>query len=234
MRILICEDEFIIADNLNSYCEDLGYTVIGIASSKSKAIELIETLKPDIVLLDINLEGNKEGVEIAQYINNHIKIPFIYITAYSDPETFIYAGQTFPSAYIIKPVDEITLKINIELAQMKFKNKLHLNDDILQAKSSLIKSPKDISQIDFNICTYVEATQNYLHFYFTNNDKCILRHTIADLEKVIPTNFTRVHKSYIVNLNFVSTFLSGKLNVLGTWIPVGRVYKGNLDEFLNY
>ncbi len=187
-----------------------------------------------MVLLDINLEGKKEGIEIAQYINTYMKIPFIFITAYSDPETFQYAGQTFPSAYIIKPIDAVTLKINIELAQLKYNNNLHLIKDYLPASNKLIKTPKDISQIDFSICTYIEATQNYLHFYFSNNEKCILRFTITDLEKSISKNFIRVHKSYIVNLNYVSTYLAGKLNVLGTWIPVGRVYKGNLDEYLNY
>ena len=232
MKILICEDEFIIAENLKSYCIDLGYEVVGLAPSSQRALELLTLYKPEIVLLDINLEGNKEGIEIAHYINEHHKIPFIYITAYSDPDTFMFASKTYPSAYIIKPVDEITLKINIELALLKFKNQFNINK--ISSTTKLTKSPKDITQVDFTNCSYITATQNYIHIYFTNNEKCIIRYTISELESKLDQNFIRVHKSYIVNLKYVSTVLSGKLNVLGTWIPVGRVYKGNLSEYLLY
>lgn len=230
MKVIICEDELLIAENLKSYCFDLGYEVIGVYSSKLEAIDVLEHANPDIVLLDINLEGNKEGIDVANFINQHRKIPFIYITAYSDSETFLFASKTFPSAYLIKPIDAITLKINIELALLKFKNLV--KNDLNQSVVKLTKSPKDISQVDFTNCTYITATQNYIHIYFSNMEKCILRYTISDLENMLDNNFTRVHKSYIVNLKFVSTVLAGKLNILGTWIPIGRVFKANLSEYL--
>lgn len=228
MKILIVEDELIIAENLKGYCIQLGYEVVAIASSVIDAIQLLAIHSPNIVLLDINLEGNREGIQIAEYINLHLKIPFIFITAYSDSDTFLSAGKTYPSAYIIKPVDLTTLKINIELAIIKYRNNLHLT--MLDSKPKLLKTPKDINEVDFSTCTYIEATQNYLHIYFINNEKCIIRYTISDLEKALERNFIRVHKSYIINLKYVSTVMSGKVNIMGKWIPVGRVFKNNLIE----
>lgn len=230
MKILICEDELLIAENLKDYCLNLGYEVMGIVSTSADAIYFLSHKSPDIVLLDINLEGNKEGIQVAHFINENFKLPFIFITAYSDQETFQSAGVTFPSAYIIKPIDQLTLKINIELALLKYKNALNLNK--LNAGTSLIKSPKDITQVDFTSCSYITATENYIHIYFSSGEKCILRYTLSELESRLDSNFIRVHKSYIVNLKYISTVLSGKLNILGTWIPIGRVFKSNLKEYL--
>lgn len=230
MKILICEDELLIAENLKEYCLNLGYDVAGIVTNRADAIDFLKHHIPDVVLLDINLEGNKEGIDVAHFINANRKLPFIFITAYSDQETFQSAGVTFPSAYIIKPIDQLTLKINIELALLKYKNALNLQK--INLTTQLTKSPKDITQVDFTHCTYITATENYIHIYFSNGEKCILRYTLSELESRLDSNFTRVHKSYIVNLKYISTVLSGKLNILGTWIPIGRVFKGNLKEYL--
>jgi two-component system response regulator LytT len=206
------------------------YDVVGIVTNRADAIHFLTHHMPDIVLLDINLEGNKEGIEVARFIKESYNIPFIFITAYSDPDTFNSAGVMFPSAYIIKPVDQLTLKINIELAILKHKNalNLHKTNPVL----SLIKSPKDITQVDFTHCTYINATENYIHIFFSNGEKCILRYTLSELENRLDSNFIRVHKSYIVHIKYISSVLSGKLNILGTWIPIGRVFKANLKEYL--
>ena len=166
MKILICEDELLIAENIKNYCLDLNYEVVGLAPNVEKAKELLSLLLPEIVLLDINLEGNKEGIELAQHINENYKIPFIFISAYSDPETLYLAGNKFPSSYIVKPVDEITLKINIELALIKFNNQLNFEKTTFAAK--LTNSPTEIDQVDFTNCTYINANQNYIHIYFCN------------------------------------------------------------------
>lgn len=230
MKVLICEDELLIAENLKMYCQNLGYEVLGIATQEAAVKDYLNQSIPDIVLLDINLSGHKEGIDIAHYINNNLKVPFIFITAYSDAETFKSASVTYPSAYIIKPVDEITLKINVELALLKYKNQLNL----ISTNNSLgfIKNPKDISQVDFTNCSYITATENYVHIFFANGEKCILRYTLSELENKLESNFIRVHKSYIVNIKYISSVLSGKLNILGTWIPIGRVFKSNLKEYL--
>ena len=75
MKILICEDELLIAENLRLFCQNIGYEVLGIASNETEVKECLSKYIPDIILLDINLSGNREGIEIANYINLNLKIP---------------------------------------------------------------------------------------------------------------------------------------------------------------
>src|SRR5262249_55529022 len=96
MKILICEDELIIAEFLKETCEELGFTVCGIAGNKSDAIQKMVYHKPELVLLDINMEERYSGIELATYINDTLKIPFIFVTAFSDLETISKAINTNP------------------------------------------------------------------------------------------------------------------------------------------
>ena len=103
LKILIVEDEFIIANNLKGILEDLGYTPLKPCLTKEQAVSSIEEFWPDLVLLDINLNGKYEGLEIGEYLSKEAHIPFIYITGNSDKATVEAAKQTNPLAYIIKP-----------------------------------------------------------------------------------------------------------------------------------
>ncbi|HYA40439.1 MAG TPA: response regulator [Syntrophobacteraceae bacterium] len=115
-RIFIVENEILIVRGLEEALEYLGYSVCGFAFSGEDAILLIERHKPDLVLVDIRLKGEMDGIELADKITSHHKIPVIYITAYSDRELLERAKVTDPSGFIVKPVGDRQLKANIELA----------------------------------------------------------------------------------------------------------------------
>ena len=115
-RIFIVEDEILIVRGLEEALEHLGYSVCGFALSGEEAVLLIEKHKPDLVLVDIRLKGEMDGVELADKITSHHKIPVIYITTYSDREILDRAKVTDPSGYIVKPVRDRQLKANVELA----------------------------------------------------------------------------------------------------------------------
>jgi PAS domain S-box-containing protein len=116
---LIVEDEGIIAKDIQSTLNRLGYSVIGIASSGEEAIKKAMEIHPDIVLMDIVLEGAMDGVEAAGYIHDHFDIPVVYLTAYSDDTTLQRAKITEPFGYILKPFHEKELYTTIEMALYK-------------------------------------------------------------------------------------------------------------------
>ncbi len=122
-RILVVEDEQIVAEDLKMTLEGLGYIVAGIASSGEKAIELAGTEKPDLILMDIMLAGKMDGIEAAEKIQARMNVPLIYLTAYSDDATLERAKRTKPYSYLIKPFEERELYSNIEMAL--YKHKVH-------------------------------------------------------------------------------------------------------------
>ena len=120
LKILVVEDERIIAINLKESLESLGYTVPAIAASGEKAIEKATEFRPDLVLMDIWLKGNIDGIEAAQQIWEHLKIPTIYVTGHSDQSTVERAKITAPFGYILKPVKEQALYVAIETALQRY------------------------------------------------------------------------------------------------------------------
>jgi len=119
VKILVVEDERILAMSLKKKLEKLGFTVTGTASTGEEAIENTNNNPPDLVLMDIVLRGEIDGIEAAKQIINLHNIPIIYLTAYADDETIKRAVKTFPYGYIMKPYKDREIKANIEMALHK-------------------------------------------------------------------------------------------------------------------
>ena len=115
-RILVVEDEHIVAMGIKKMLKSLGYTVTGVASSGEDAISKAESTFPDVVLMDIMLKGDMDGVEAAREIRERFDVPVVYLTAYSDNNILERAKITEPFGYIIKPFDEKDLYSSIEVA----------------------------------------------------------------------------------------------------------------------
>ena len=115
-RILIVEDQGIVAWDIRNCLESLGHSVCGTAASGEEAIRLTAQLQPDLVLMDVMLEGEMDGVETAAHIRKHFEIPVVYLTAYADGDTLRRAKVTEPYGYIIKPFEEKELYTVIEIA----------------------------------------------------------------------------------------------------------------------
>ena len=127
-RILIVEDEIITADDIRESLLDMGYSVLDIVSSGEEAIEKLEKYNPDLVLMDIMLEGAMDGIETANHIRSHFNIPVVYITAYADKEIMERAKVTEPFGYILKPFNERELQINIEIGLYRHKMERRLRE----------------------------------------------------------------------------------------------------------
>ncbi len=127
-QILVVEDESIVAEDIRRNLQNLGYVVPAAASSGEDAIKMAEELSPDLVLMDIVLKGEIDGIEAAEQIRSRFNIPVVYLTAYSDEKTLERAKITEPFGYIIKPFKERELQINIEIALYKHKMEKKLKE----------------------------------------------------------------------------------------------------------
>ena len=120
LKVLIIEDEPLIAENIAVYLNNADFEVSGIAYDDEEAKKQLSTNMPDAVLLDINLDSEQNGIDIADHINKYYQLPFIFLTSYADRETLEMAKKVNPWGYIVKPFNEKTLLAAIEIAISNF------------------------------------------------------------------------------------------------------------------
>lgn len=120
IKILIVEDEPVIAQNISMYLNNNDFIVSGIAYDYEEAMDELQHNPPDAVILDINLNSANDGIDIASHINKKFRIPFLFLTAYSNKETLERAKAVEPSGYIVKPFNEQTLLASLEIAISNF------------------------------------------------------------------------------------------------------------------
>jgi len=127
-KILVVEDEAIILLQLEEILNTIGYTVAGLAASGEDAIEKARRLKPDLVLMDIVMPGNMDGIEAAKIINEELDIPVVFVTSYADDTIIEKAKSVKPYGYIVKPFNELVIKATIEVALFRKTSELRETD----------------------------------------------------------------------------------------------------------
>ena len=139
VSVLVVEDEGIVARDICTSLEDLGYSIAGTAATGENALKLMKETDPDIVLMDINLRGDMDGIEVAESIRKNSNTPVIYLTAYSDDAILSRAKLTGPFGYLIKPYEERELHMNIEMALYKHQIDLEREHYIKELQEALDK-----------------------------------------------------------------------------------------------
>jgi two-component system, LytTR family, response regulator LytT len=218
-KILIVDDEVLIAEQLKKYILEAGHTCCGHATCYKEAVELLEKEKPNLVLLDIQIYGNRNGIDLARYINSSCHTPFIYLTSHFENSTVMDAASTRPAGYLTKPYQVETLKTTIEICL--YNNLLNAEDsqvlEILEGKKIHTFVPEEIY--------YVVAEQVYAKVVSSKSNLTI-RKSLQEIARIVEDNqFLRVHKSYIVNLRHIKQVTATYVVVNNTKIPVGRTFK---------
>ncbi len=152
-KILIVEDEAITALDIKSSLKKLNYEVVDILSSGEEVLEKLPSLNIDLVLMDIKLKGELDGIQTTAYIKQNYSIPVVYITSFTDKETLKRARITQPSGYLIKPIQETELNSAIEIALYNYKSEKKLKEserDLQNYKDIFDNSPAGIFQSDIN------------------------------------------------------------------------------------
>ncbi|MEM7556011.1 MAG: ATP-binding protein [Cyanobacteria bacterium P01_A01_bin.84] len=143
-KILIVEDEQIIAEDISETLEDIGYQVIGVVATGEDAIPLTASLRPNLVLMDILLAGKMDGIEASEYIQSHFHIPVVYLTANADRQTLERVKATHPFGYILKPFDDKILATTIDIALSRYEVEIEM-------KKSLIIAQNDKQEVEARI-----------------------------------------------------------------------------------
>lgn len=158
-NILVIEDEAIIATDIKDILEALGYRVMHIIKNGDEAISYLSFHNPDLVLCDINIQGSKDGVEVATLIQKKKKVPFVFLSSYSDARTLDRAKHALPYGYVVKPFTSKDIASAIEIALFKFEQeikRLQISQEILSEMAN-----ERITDKEFDIIKHMILGQDY-------------------------------------------------------------------------
>jgi DNA-binding LytR/AlgR family response regulator len=251
INILIVEDESIVALDLANGLEQDGYQIAGIADSAEEARQLFNDHEIDIVLMDVNIIGSKDGIDTAVELLKQKPVPIIYLTAFTDAGTIDRIKQTHPAAFLSKPYSLTNVRIAIELAinnfavtsqQRETGKIIPLDKNATRSTTSperemilrmneyiFVKHNYVFVKIKLADLLYVEADNNYVSLV-TPDKKFLLRMSLGQvLDKVNYKALVRIHRSFAVNISCIQSFNDQEVEINQQQLPIGRNYK---EEFL--
>ena len=239
ISIIVVEDEFTLANDISLRLTKMGYNVIGTAPSVAKALIILEKNVIDLAIIDIQLKGTEDGIDLATIINEKYKIPFIFLTSFAMSTVVERAKTVHPAGYMLKPFNDRQFHIAIEMALTNFSNNssaslrqdeklLSIDDDnsVLPIHDSLfLKKDNHFDRVAYSDILWLEAESNYTIVH-THNGKYIYSVVLKKMEEKLPKSlFMRVHRSYVINLSVVSGFTGNMLHIRDQKIPVSKQYR---------
>jgi DNA-binding LytR/AlgR family response regulator len=238
VKILIVEDDMIIGAKISMQLSKLGYEVTGIIPRGEEAIVHVENNIPDIVLLDINLKGELDGVETATQMQANADVPIIYVTANTDEATFNRAKETRPYAFIGKPIRNLELQRAIELTISRLAEQHHVSTETDETETSetpfvlsdriFVKSNNKMVKIFIADILYIEADRNYCQI-FTKNQKHTLSITLKTMEEKLPSQFfVRIHRSFMANISQIDEVSESHVLIGGNQLSLSHSYREEL------
>jgi DNA-binding LytR/AlgR family response regulator len=232
--ILIVEDEMIIAANISLQLTHLGYEVTGIIPRAEEVLPHIRLHVPDILLLDINLKGDADGIQLAHLIQKEFKIPIIYLTANSDEANFNRAKATNPYGFISKPFKKLDLQRAIELTIIRIQkeNEKSISFDnetpFVLSDCIFVRSHNKMVKVCLNDILFIEAERNYCKIHCKDKEHLLVT-TLKDLEeKLTSNNLLRIHRSFIVNLSHIDEIAMSHVVIAKKAIPLSTELKKQL------
>ncbi|WP_157638316.1 LytR/AlgR family response regulator transcription factor [Flexithrix dorotheae] len=251
MKILIVEDDVLMADMLAKRIERFSFNnfnVTGMATSVDKAIAEIEREKPDLALLDIELENDNEGgINIAKKINADYKIPFIYITGLPDEVGFVKAKHTLPFGFLKKPYDEASLQRVMELATLWHEKQMY---PIVQnqEQNPLVFKPDEEDDIWLKTennkyekivladILWVKAFDHYIMVQLLNRKYPLTyKSKFSTFYEDYLANspyFVQTQRSYVINKKYVDAIVDNKIKIGDKLIPIGQTFRSKVFKIL--
>jgi DNA-binding LytR/AlgR family response regulator len=238
--ILIVEDEMIIAANISLQLTHLGYEVTGIIPIAEEVLPQIRQQIPDIILMDINLKGDLDGIEVVNLIQKEYKIPIIYLTANSDEVHFNRAKATNPYAFVSKPFKKLDLQRAIELTLGRIQEE-HNSEKSLDLTSEepfilsdciFVRSHDKMVKVCINNILYIEAERNYCKIHCKDKEHLLVM-TLKDIEEKLTSNtLLRIHRSFIVNLSHIDEIATSHVVIAKKAIPLSADLKKKLLQHI--
>ncbi len=232
IKVLIVEDEALIANEIAECMEENGFETIGIASTADTALDLVANNKPDVILMDISIKGKLNGIELAKRILNSQNLPIIFLTSNSQDTVIKEAMKINPTAFLLKPFNEKELPVAIELA---FNNH---NQQILKelgSKSILndcvfVKSGKKFLKIKTEEILFIQAEGSYSRLITLKNEFVVSFNLSHFHQQIDNKYFIRIHRSFIINIKNIDSFDLDNVYINSKSIPMSKQFS---DNFLN-
>lgn len=238
INILIVEDESLIALELATELEKDGYGIAGIADTAEEARAVFDREAVDLVLMDIHIRGGRDGVDAAKDLLGIRPVPIVYLSALTDTQTISRVKTTCPATFLTKPYSMSNVRIAIELALSNFAlskvmgvNEKVERELVLQLDENIyVKNNMQFVKIALQDILYFEADNNYVNLLTTERRFAIRLPLGALLEKIQYRKLVRIHRSYAVNIDRMTSFSDGEVWIGKAQLPLGRNYR---EEFLN-
>lgn len=240
VRILIIEDELLIAEEMSAKLGESGYLVQEIVDNGTDARRALEMYQLDIVLVDIKLRGEEDGISIANFINSEYDLPLIFVTSLTDPLTVKRAVEAKPYAYLVKPYNQQELLISIDMALFNFENRrqAEINPPKIETQSHYIvnqhvfvKDKHRFERVEYEDILWLKAESSYVSISTQQKNYLLTGDTLGSmLGKISEDWMLRVHRSYAVNVNKVNAIDGNALIISDHTIPIGKNYRGGIKQ----
>lgn len=238
MKILIVEDEELYADKMEMQLDKLGYEHLATVDNSEAALQEIEAQLPDLILMDVNINGEYDGIELADMIHQKEDIPIIFITSLEDDMTFRRAKRTNPVGFLTKPFNELQLQRSIELVVSQLEKKAvdaekeeNAPLEVFTSSHFFIKNRQKLEKVNFDDIVYLEADGRYTQI-ITKDKKYLIRKPLQELFKRLNAHqFVQSHRSFILNLKLVTSVDLFEMMIYlgGFHVPLSKRAK---DDFL--
>lgn len=235
IKVLIVEDEMIIANDVAHYIKDMGCEICKILMTGEEALDFLEHTIPTIILMDIALKGKLDGIETVTQINKKHDIPIIYMTANSDDHSFARAKATGPFAFVEKPFKKRLLTRTIDLLiehLIKKDQKQDYQELIPYALNDriFVRDQNALIKIFIKDILIVQAERAYCNVK-TAEKSYVLSTNLKSFEEKINTSFLRrIHRSYIINLKQIDKIEDNHVSINGERYPVSKAYWNDLSK----
>jgi DNA-binding LytR/AlgR family response regulator len=231
-KIFLIEDEWVHAEDMRIALEELNYEWLGYTHEGVDALEKIKILNPDVVLVDLNLNGAFSGIAIAQLIKKQFGLPFIFVTSYLDDEIIKQCYQAGPVAYLHKPVNKGDLKAALlKIDYLNYKEpeeEITISDTGQQLLIRVGNQLKPINKED--IIVIHTDVKNYVRIFTKQKIQYAVKTSLVGFEKKLPQSaFLRVHKEYLINLQHILSVneTDQTVQVGEMYIPIGKNYRAD-------
>jgi DNA-binding LytR/AlgR family response regulator len=231
IKVLIVEDKLLIAEDVAARLEKHSMEVVAICSSGEEAIEKAKNKNPDLILMDIELAGAMDGISAAQSILQHQFIPVIYLSDYTDNKTLERAKKTQPANYLTKPFNEADLIRAIDLAFNNARN-IPITGSRLSRPVFLRTESQVYIKLDLQEILYLEADRSYCKVITETRTFTLSTSMNNVYEQLNHEDFIKVHRSYIVNVNRITSLDGNSVKIRETEIQMSREYRDDLMGLL--
>ena len=236
VKLLIVEDEILVAKGIKIQLEDIGYEVCQIVSKKDETMRAMKIHSPDLILMDIDLGGPINGIDLAIAIKNSYNVPVIYLTDIRDKDTFDRAKETGPAIYLNKPFNEYELGQHIDLAihnaYNKTKQKVDNNEAFVMKDILWIKQGTSFNKVAIEDVLWIKASGAYCEVVTSSKTYTLSKNMREVNDFIDHADFVKVHKSYTVNTSNIDSMRGSMIIVNNYEIPIGKTYLAEFKEKL--